>query len=68
MHNNATKFVEQGLTYDDVLLVPAYSETLPREVDITTKFSRNMAMSTIGIGLMLRISRLRTSLRNQINL
>lgn len=45
MQNSSSKFVEQGLTYDDVLLVPAYSETLPREVDITTKFSRNIVLN-----------------------
>ena len=33
-----------GLTYDDVLLVPAYSEVLPRTVDLTTKFSRNIEL------------------------
>jgi len=31
-----------GLTFDDVLLVPAYSEVLPRNVDLTTRFSRNI--------------------------
>ena len=41
MISNNPKFVEQGLTYDDVLLVPAYSEVLPRDVKINTKFSRN---------------------------
>ncbi|MEN8769262.1 MAG: IMP dehydrogenase [Candidatus Arcticimaribacter sp.] len=45
MSNSSNKFVEQGLTYDDVLLVPAYSETLPREVNITTKFSRNISLN-----------------------
>ena len=33
-----------GLTYDDVLLVPAYSEVLPRSVDLTTRFSRNIEL------------------------
>jgi len=36
------KIVAEGLTFDDVLLVPAYSEVLPRNVDISTKFSRNI--------------------------
>ncbi|MEL0301307.1 MAG: IMP dehydrogenase, partial [Flavobacteriaceae bacterium] len=45
MNNLSSKFVEQGLTYDDVLLVPAYSETLPREVNISTKFSRNISLN-----------------------
>ena len=30
-----------GLTFDDVLLIPAYSEVLPREVNLTTRFSRS---------------------------
>ncbi len=45
MDNHNNKFKEQGLTYDDVLLVPAYSETLPREVNITTRFSRNISLN-----------------------
>lgn len=40
----ADKIVMDGLTYDDVLLVPAYSEVLPRAVDLTTKFSRNIEL------------------------
>lgn len=36
------KVVAEGLTFDDVLLVPAYSEVLPRNVDVSTKFSRNI--------------------------
>ncbi len=40
------KFVGDGLTYDDVLLVPAYSEVLPREVNIRSKFSRNIVLNT----------------------
>jgi IMP dehydrogenase len=42
-HQN--KIVGEGLTYDDVLLVPAYSEILPREVNIQTKFSRNISIN-----------------------
>ena len=38
----AEKVVMEGLTFDDVLLVPAYSEVLPREVSLSTKFSRNI--------------------------
>lgn len=34
-----------GLTFDDVLLVPAYSEVLPRNVDLSTKFSRNISLN-----------------------
>lgn len=36
------KIVTDGLTYDDVLLIPAYSEVLPRTVSLETKFSRNI--------------------------
>lgn len=42
MEAHRSKIVGEGLTYDDVLLVPAFSEILPREVDITTKFTRNI--------------------------
>ncbi len=35
----------EGLTFDDVLLVPAYSEVLPREVSVKTKFSRNISIN-----------------------
>ena len=40
-----SKISSLGLTYDDVLLVPAYSEVLPREVSITSKFSRNITLN-----------------------
>jgi len=39
------KFIGQGLTYDDVLLVPSYSDILPREVSIKSKFSRNIPLN-----------------------
>ena len=42
-HEN--KILGEGLTYDDVLLVPAFSEVLPREVSIQTKFSRNITLN-----------------------
>ncbi|MEG1580730.1 MAG: IMP dehydrogenase [Bacteroidaceae bacterium] len=42
----ADKIVMDGLTYDDVLLIPAYSEVLPRTVDLSTKFSRNIELKT----------------------
>ncbi|WP_417875840.1 IMP dehydrogenase [Winogradskyella sediminis] len=42
-HEN--KIVGEGLTYDDVLLVPAFSEILPREVSINTKFTRNITIN-----------------------
>ena len=38
----ADKVVMDGLTYDDVLLIPAYSEVLPKTVDLSTKFSRHI--------------------------
>ncbi len=34
-----------GLTFDDVLLIPAYSEVLPRDVDLRTRFSRNITLN-----------------------
>ena len=42
---DSSKFIGEGLTYDDVLLVPAYSEILPREVSIATFFSRNIRLN-----------------------
>lgn len=42
-HNS--KIIGEGLTYDDVLLVPNYSHVLPREVSIQTKFSRNITLN-----------------------
>ncbi len=42
-HN--TKIIGEGLTYDDVLLVPNYSNVLPREVSIQSKFSRNITLN-----------------------
>jgi len=45
MIEHENKILGEGLTYDDVLLVPAYSEVLPREVSIATKFSRNITLN-----------------------
>ncbi|OAB75691.1 IMP dehydrogenase [Cochleicola gelatinilyticus] len=42
-HEN--KILGEGLTYDDVLLVPDYSEVLPRDVSIESKFSRNITLN-----------------------
>ena len=39
------KFLGEALTFDDVLLVPSYSEVLPREVDISTQFTRNLRLN-----------------------
>ncbi|MDR1562604.1 MAG: IMP dehydrogenase [Dysgonamonadaceae bacterium] len=41
----AEKVVMDGLTFDDVLLIPAYSEVLPRNVNLTTRFSRNITLN-----------------------
>lgn len=40
-----SKFLFEALTYDDVLLVPGYSEVLPRETDTTTKLTKNIALN-----------------------
>ncbi|MBN1597665.1 MAG: IMP dehydrogenase [Bacteroidales bacterium] len=39
------KIISEGLTFDDVLLVPAYSEVIPKEVDLSTMFSRNITLN-----------------------
>jgi len=45
MFSSSEKFVGEGLTYDDVLLVPAYSEIIPRDVRINSYFSRNIPIN-----------------------
>jgi len=45
MFTDSDKFLGEGLTYDDVLLIPSYSEVLPREVDITTFLSKNIRLN-----------------------
>ena len=45
MISNTSKFVGEGLTYDDVLLIPAFSEVLPREVNIQAKFTKNITLN-----------------------
>ena len=45
MKAHSTKIIGEGLTYDDVLLIPNYSQVLPREVSIQTKFSRNITLN-----------------------
>jgi len=42
---NPEKFIGEGLTYDDVLLVPAYSEVLPRDVSLVAKFTRGIELN-----------------------
>lgn len=44
MFSSDDKFVGEGLTYDDVLLVPAYSEVVPKDVKLDTFFTRNISM------------------------
>ncbi len=46
MSLDSSKFVGEGLTYDDVLLVPAYSEILPREVSTASFFSKKIQLNT----------------------
>jgi IMP dehydrogenase len=41
-----TKFLGESLTFDDVLLVPAYSEVLPRDVDISSQLTRKIRLNT----------------------
>ena len=41
----ADKIVMDGLTFDDVLLIPAYSEVLPKTVELTTQFSRHIRLN-----------------------
>ena len=46
MSFNTDKIIYEGLTFDDVLLIPSYSEVLPREVELRTMFSRNISLNT----------------------
>ncbi len=43
--SDKVKFIEGGLTYDDVLLVPAYSNIIPRDTNLSTNFSRNIKLN-----------------------
>ena len=45
MKSISDKIISEALTYDDVLLVPGYSKVLPREVSITSKFSKNIPLN-----------------------
>ncbi|MCA1744491.1 MAG: IMP dehydrogenase, partial [Bacteroidales bacterium] len=40
------RIVSDGLTFDDVLLIPSYSDVLPREVSLVSRFSRNIILNT----------------------
>ena len=41
----SNKILKEGLTYDDVLVVPAYSEVLPNMVDVSAKFTKNISLN-----------------------
>src|SRR3954469_19248275 len=43
-HFSRNKFAGDGLTFDDVLLLPAYSRVLPRQTDISTRVTRNITI------------------------
>lgn len=45
MNAHNSKIIGEGLTYDDVLLIPNFSEVLPREVDIRSRFSKNISLN-----------------------
>ena len=42
MFSDSSKFVGEGLTYDDVLLIPAYSEIIPRDVKVNSMFTMSV--------------------------
>ena len=45
MDNQSGKFIGEGLTYDDVLMVPSYSEILPRDVNVSTQFTKGITLN-----------------------
>ncbi len=45
MSNRSDKFIGEGLTYDDVLMVPSYSEVLPRDVNVSTQFTKGIRLN-----------------------
>ncbi|MBK8808121.1 MAG: IMP dehydrogenase [Bacteroidales bacterium] len=45
MSYTSEKIIFEGLTFDDVLLIPAFSEVLPKDVDISSQFSRNIRLN-----------------------
>ncbi len=45
MSNWDTKFTKEGLTFDDVLLIPAESHVLPNEVDLSVKLAKNLNLN-----------------------
>ena len=40
------KFAKEGLTFDDVLLIPAESDVLPKDIDVSTRLSKNITLNT----------------------
>ena len=44
MSRFANRIIQEGITFDDVLLVPAYSEVLPKDVSLKTRFSRHITL------------------------
>ena len=45
MFADSDKFQGEGLTYDDVLLIPSYTEVLPRNVDVSTQLTKNIRLN-----------------------
>ena len=45
MSEYGAKFVKEGLTFDDVLLIPAESDVLPNEVDLSTKLTKDITLN-----------------------
>ena len=43
---NKRKIISEGLTFDDVLVLPAFSDVVPNKVDVTSNFSRNIRLKT----------------------
>ena len=44
--NYSSKFVKEGLTFDDVLLIPAESNVLPKQVDVSTHLTKKIKLNT----------------------
>ena len=45
LSNNSSKFFGEGLTFDDVLLMPGFSQVLPRDVEIKTKLTKDITLN-----------------------
>ena len=52
MENLPNKIISESLTYDDVLLVPGYSNILPRDVKISSRFSKNISLGGFFMQLL----------------